>query len=492
MKNTKKNKKATAAKNKTSQNKTLDINDSYKIADLFFKQSRVLYKHHFDSYDKFIDDDIRSLLTNGNNIFFVQLTKDKTYTYKFEYSDISLSPPIISATDEIMYPQDARDNNLTYASNLIATIKQIQEITDINTGKIIRKQVGNPEYRYPIATIPIMVRSKYCSLNFKGNIDKRECIYDPGGYFIINGSEKAVMSIERMAYNKAFVFVKKDQRRKLYRVMVVSKLYGYNKMNQIITIYLKKNKLLTIKVPILNEIPVFILFRALGIESDKDIVNTIVYDENDTEMMNLVRISLENSVTENSKMKIVTREEALLYLLNKMRLLKRYSETDPKDKKLQKKMDLEEQLQTKFLPHIDNDVFHKAYYLGYMINRLLNCFLGRIDPDERDSYLNKRVDTPGELLFELFRQHYKKMLNSCRKFFGKRNNDNENPRPIINQIKPSIIESGLNNALLSGNWGNRKGVAQVLQRLSYPKTIATLRRVNAPTVDASTNKLIKK
>ena len=82
------------------------------------------------------------------------------------------------------------------------------------------------------------------------------------------------------------------------------------------------------------------------------------------------------------------------------------------------------------------------------------------------------------------------MLNECNKFFKKRNSDDTKPQNIINQIKPNIIEQGLKTSLLTGAWsGKRKGVAQMLQRLTYMQTLSSLRRVNSPTVDASSNKL---
>ncbi len=172
-----------------------------------------------------------------------------------------------------------------------------------------------------------------------------------------------------------------------------------------------------------------------------------------------------------------------------MKHIKKYSETDKEIRMQEKRLHLMSLLRDNFLPHISGNLIDKAYYLGYMMNRLLQCYLGRIPIDDRDSYINKRVDLPGNLLFDLFKQYYKKMLNECNKFFSKRNNDDVNPINIINQIKPNVIEQGLKASLLTGAWGKKKGVAQMLQRLSYLQPLSSLRRVNSPTVDASTNKL---
>jgi DNA-directed RNA polymerase beta subunit len=468
--------------------KELTTEEIYKVVDLYFKQKNIMYTHLYNSFDKFFDEDIKLLLKNGSSVFFEKISKDKVYRYKFVYSDIAIKPPVLDSEYEIMFPSHARTRSMTYSAKLVATVTQVQEIIDITTDKVTTKVIGLKETEYPIANIPLMVRSKYCSLNLKKGHDKSECEYDPGGYFIVNGSEKVVMALERMIDNKPLVFIKKDSSSIVHTVQVNSKNYITDQM-QIVTIRIKKDNSIIIRVPILSEVPVFIVLRALGIESDKDIINFIVYDKYDTDMLNIMRMALENSKPEDSTKKILTQEDALNYLVNKMRVIKKYNETDKDIKAYEKKMHLKALLKDSFLPHVEGNPTSKAYYLGYMINRLLQCYLGRIPSDDRDSFINKRVDLPGTLVFELFKQYYKKMLNECSKFFRKRNTSDEAPINIINQIKPNIIEQGLKTALLTGAWGKRKGVAQMLQRLSYLQTLSSLRRLNSPTVDASTNKL---
>lgn len=471
-----------------SMDRILDNNYIFKLTDLYFKQKNIMYTHLYNSFDKFLDHDVKNMLTEGDNIFFEKYTNDKIYRYRFKFDNISIKPPILDNEDDIMYPMHARTRNLTYAVNLVATITQHQDVVDISSGDTVTRQIGTPEYEYPIATIPVMVRSKYCSLNIKKG-DKSECSYDPGGYFIVNGSEKVVMTLERMCDNKPFVSVKKDSSNLIYTVQTNSKSQSQVDMTQITTVRMGKDGKMLLRVPILNEVPVVTVIRALGVETDRDIVNMIVYDETDTEMINLVRLSLEELTFDNSKQLVNSKESAYMYLINKLRVTKRYSDVDKDVRIKEKKIHLDNLLTNNFLPHVTGGMYCKAYYLGYMINRLLNCYLGRIPKDDRDSYINKRLDLPGTLLFDLFKQHYKKMLNECSRFFKKRNNNDENPLVVINQIKPNVIEQGLKRSLLSGMWGKKKGVAQILQRTTYMNAISSLRRVNSPTVDASTNKL---
>jgi len=466
----------------------LDINDIFKFMDLYYNRTGIMYTHQYNSFNKLFDEDIKNFLEKSDNTFFEKITKDKIIKYKFEYSNIAIRPPMLPNEDELMFPSDARNRNITYNAKLIATVTQVQEITDITTDIVEKKIIGKPENEFPIAYIPVMLRSKYCSLNIKKGYDVSECEYDPGGYFIIYGSEKVVIPQERMVENKPLVFLKKDSGTESYVVQVNSKSHRNNRLLQVIAIKMKKDNTMTIKVPIINEIPVVILLRALGIESDKDIIDYIVYNEKDLDMINVIRASLEGSINEKG-IKIQTQQEALEYLLTKMRVIKKYSESDKVVKQQQRLLHLRTLLENNFLPHIEGGLLYKAYYIGYMINRLLKCYLGRIPPDDRDSYVNKRIDLIGNLMEELISQHYRKMLNECNKYFKKRNQNDENPLNVINQIKPTIIEQGLRISLMTGAWGRKKGVAQMLQRLSFKQMISFERRIDSPGGDASTSKL---
>jgi len=473
----------------SENNNKLDIETIFKFIDLYFKQKNIMYAHQYNSFDKLLDEDIPNFLNSNNSIIYENITRTKVYRYKFKFENIAIKPPFIKIDDEMMFPSHARTRNLTYASELVATITQIQEITDIATDTVVTKIVGDKEYEYPITTIPIMVRCKYCSLNLKKGFDKSECEYDPGGYFIVNGAEKVIMSMERIIDNRPLVFIKKDSSTVTYTVQVNSKSQKSDLL-QIINVKMKKDNVITVVVPILNEVPVFILMRALGVESDNDIMNLVVYDKGDIDMINIVRIALEKAKPDDVNTKITTREDAINYLIKKMRIMRTYNQVDKGAEHNEKKMNLMQMLKDNFLPHVEGgSLMDKAYYLGMMVNRLLQCFLGRIKVDDRDSFINKRIDLPGQLIMELFKQFFKKMMGECSKFFVKRNPSDENPLNIINQIKSNIIEGGIKTALLTGAWGKKKGVAQMLQRLTFLNTLSSLRRVNSPTADASTNKL---
>lgn len=472
----------------SSELNNLNIDDIFRFMELYFNRAGIMYSHLYNSMNKFLDEDVKVFLENGDHTFFEKIDKNKIYKYKFKYENVTITPPMMENGVEPMFPSDARNRSLVYGGRLMARVTQLQETIDIATDERKTRICGQPEENVPIANMPLMLRSAYCSLNLYKGYDKTECEYDPGGYFIVNGSEKVVIAQDRMCDNKPLVFIKKESGADIYTVQVNSKSHKPHGIAQAVMIRLKKDGILTIRVPIISEIPVLILFRALGVESDRDIINYIAYDDKDHDLVDALRISLEECKNEKG-IKIQTKEDAILYLMGKMRVIKKYSETDKNVKQQQKKLHLLNLLEFGFLPHVEGNTVQKAVYLGYMINRLLKCYIGRIPKDDRDSYINKRIDLPGTLIDELFRQFYRKMMNECTKFFKKRNPSDEDPIVVINQIKPNVIEQGLKTALLTGSWIRRKGVAQMLQRYTYLQTLSFLRRVDAPGGDASTSKL---
>ena len=468
---------------------SLTTDDIFNLADLYFYRKNYIFRHLYDSYNKFLEEDVRVFLEDTDHVFNEKMTYDTIYRRKFRFKNVRIVGPKLPNGLEPMFPSDARHRNLTYSVKIIADITQYQEKINIVTDRKTETITGVEEMGVPIASIPLMMRSKYCSLNqYKGN-DLNECDFNPGGYFIVNGSEKVVICQERMVENKPLVFLKKDSGIPSHIVQVNSRSYKSNGMMQVLNVKIKADGTMTIRVPILQEVNVFVLFRALGVLSDRDIINTIVPDENDNDMIDILRISLETCKNENHQT-IQTSEEAYDYLINKLRVIRKYTETNTEIKIMQKKMHLLHLLKTSFIPHIGEGFKEKAYYLAYMINKLLKVYLGRTKVDDRDSYVNKRVDLPGDLLMELFRQRFKIMMSDCKKFFDNRNDNDDRPLNIINQIKPNTIEQGIKASLLTGAWIRKKGVAQMLQCYSYLQILGFLRRIDSPAGDASSSKLV--
>jgi len=472
----------------------------FKLIDFYFA-SDPLYKFQHDSYDQFINDIVFPTLKESPNIISENVFQDKIYRHRLEFSEIALKPPVNEIDDELIFPEDARLKHLNYSGKLIANVKQMLDIIEAQTGAITTKLISEDK-EVPVARIPIMLRSRYCNTVLRPDIPNTECYFDPGCYFIVGSSgnigERVILTHERICENKSLVLTKRDpgyKRGKMFYIQITSKTPDILGMINVFTIRMNKNDSIVCLTRQFAEIPLFVLFRALGIISDNDIIKYCTYDDTDLDMINVLRYSLDDGlyakISDEAKPKeIRTQEDAINFLMARLKNNKKYSETDAVVREQQKKVHVMKILENELLPHVTGGLHNKACYLGYMINKLMLCYLGRIEEDDRDSYVNKRLWLPGVLLGQIFKSHYNKMLNNITKFFKKKNNDDNNPIKIINQIKPNIIEDGLKSALLTGTWTDRrKGVAQVLQRLSYLQTISYYRKIITPSPDASNNKI---
>ncbi len=465
-----------------------------KLVELYFEQPKILYAHLFNSYHQFVSEIIPYSLTQEQNYFHESVNKEKIYQHGFKCSNIRIKPSTFENDNEIKYPHDARKNELNYFASVIADVQQVVEIIDTITGNKVIKNIGELEKETPVANIPIMVKSRYCSTYIKQNY-ANECKYDPGGYFIVNGAEKVVISMEKVVDNKILVHGKKDpsnEDKMIYTCQILSKKNDWSDNLQILSLKNKKDGSLIVSTSSqLVDVPLFILMRALGVEDDQKIISYITYNLEDTEMLNLIRPSVANSVDEDGNI-IRTKEEAFEYLISRMKRNKRITQSEEDIAKIQKRMYLNKILQNDLLTHLGDDIPKKIVFLGLMTNRLLNVMLGRQEPDNRDALQNKRVEPPGILLGQLFRQNWKKMLSEIGKHFKKKNQSDETPINVINQIKPSIIEQGLKTALATGIWGinkTKKGVAQAFQRVSWIHTVSYLRRIVSPSMDETTQSI---
>lgn len=465
-----------------------------KLIDIYLSQPKVLYEHLFAGYHQFVGEIIPYSLIQESNYFYENIDKEIINLHGFKCSNIRIKPSTFDNDNEIKFPSDARKNHLNYFATVVADIYQFVEKVDTITGEKTIKTIGNIEKDIHVANIPIMVKSKYCSTHIKQNL-KSECKFDPGGYFIVNGAEKIVMSMEKMVDNKILVFSKKDSTYEnglIYIAQINSRRNDWSDNLQILTVKNKKDGGLTVTTSSqLVDVPIFVLMRALGIEEDQRIISYITYDLEDTKLLNLIRQSIVNSVDENGN-PIRTKEEAIEFLITKLKRNKRISITDENLAKIQKRMYLDKILRQDLLPHLGEDITKKILFIGLIANRLLNVMLGRQELDDRDALHNKRIEQPGILLGQLFRQNWKKLLNDIGKHFKKKNQSDETPINVINQIKPSIIEQALKTALATGIWGmnkTKKGVAQSLQRLSWVQGISYLRRILSPSMEDSSSKI---
>jgi DNA-directed RNA polymerase II subunit RPB2 len=462
---------------KKQENLTTD--DIFRLLDLYFRDGFKNLSFLHNSYDKFIED-VKIFLTRGEHIIFEIFTEEKKYTHFLTFSNVVIEPPILENGVEPMSPSYSRLNNKNYSGKIRFNVTQKLRITDITTDKEEISEIGKTEKGISI-NIPIMLRSSYCNMTNQHEIAKKETEYDPGGYFIIKGMDRIIISQDSMAPRQILVFEMKDNSKYSQVAQINSKpSRSGDKTMQAAKVFINKHGIITVKIPVIEEVNAIVFFKALDIITDGNIVAYSTYDYNDIDAVQIIRKTMEQCKDNNGNY-IKTKDEALNFLLSKIKITPRYIECEDKEK-LQKlkKIHLLNVLKIHFLPHVEGDLIFKGYHLGLMVNRIINVYLGRRDADDRDSYLNKRVDTPGDLLFELFYNYFNKTIKETQKIF-KNVEYIKNPINVINQIRFNNIDKGIILALSTGNWPRqRTGIAQIAPRLSYFQTISVLSRIDVP------------
>ncbi|KAI0989118.1 hypothetical protein GJ496_000338 [Pomphorhynchus laevis] len=454
-------------------------------------EEKGLVRQQLDSFDEFIQMSVQRVVEDTPEI---ELQAENHYSttlvgnpqkLSIKFDQIYLSKPTHwekDGTPTHLWPNEARLRNLTYSAPLYVDISESLE----RDGTVAHSRKHDKVF---VGKIPIMLRSSYCLLSGLLDADLtdlNECPLDPGGYFIVNGSEKVLIAQEKMATNTVYVFAVKDGKY-AYKAECRSMLENSSRPTSTLYVNLqarssssaKRNligqPIVAILPYIKQEIPIVIVFRALGFVSDRDILDHIIYDPNDTEMMEKLKPSLDEAdVIQDQNLALdfigsrglrpgVTREHRIKYA--------------------------RDILQKEVLPHVavgEYSESRKAYFLGYMVHRLLLASLGRREVDDRDHIGNKRLDLAGPLLSFLFRSLFRNLCKEIRMFAQSYLNRGKNFNLEI-AVKPTIITQGLRYSLATGNWGDQKkahqaraGVSQVLNRLTYVSTLSHLRRVNSP------------
>jgi len=425
---------------------------------------------------------------------------NREYEVHLEFNNPQFKKPTIFENNGAvlpMMPNDARLRNLTYASPLFVDINVTYvEIDNTNGGKQCIKKRLFPNVH--LGKIPVMVGSEYCLLKNQAHMNPArvgECAEDMGGYFIIQGGERVCISQERMSENRPFVFRNNRNISKEKEVIEVKSIGPDNdqvpKSNSVRMMYHPKNNqiiILRASLPRMKApIPLFILFRALGITSDRDMIDLILGTDGDSTFDTIINESIAEAAH------VQTQEQAIECMGT---YVKSWSSRGTRPQ-----MVVRDILAEELFPHIGSEdmAYEKACFLAHMTRKVLWVSCGRITNDDRDSYPNKRVDLPGFLLANLFRTHFSTMLvKDIKTYLAKEIHGGSwkatgNFEEILNisnihkVIKSTNLEVGLKTCLATGNFGSAKaggpsknGVSQVLNRLNYISGLSHLRRISTP------------
>jgi DNA-directed RNA polymerase II subunit RPB2 len=488
------------------------IEEPWTIIGSYFKDLHLerLVRHQLESYNNFVGYQIIKTIEMFNPIH-IKSENDfdaKSGKYSLEmfitFENFHIYRPQIHENNgaiKLMFPQEARLRNFTYASGMTIDINIKYLIrTGNNLENIVTLYKTLPKIH--IGKLPIMLKSNICVLNQYKYVDSQhtgECKYDTGGYFIINGSEKTVLGQERAAENRVYVFnISKNDTKYTWKAEIKSvpdfKCISPKQINMMIS---SKNNgfgyAISIQIPRVKQpIPLFIVFRALGVISDKEICEYILLNiklDKYKQMLN----NLQASIIEANK--YMTYEDSLKFITSHVSFTP--INMDKETGALKKRQFTLDVLQNDLFPHCQT-LQQKLYFLGYTANKLMQASFDWIKADDRDSYINKRIDLTGTSLNNLFRNYFNKLVKDMEKQIIKEINNGswrstEDYLNIVNQtniykiVKSNTIENGFKRALSTGDFGikhnnsNKVGVAQVLNRLTYVATISHLRRVSTPT-----------
>lgn len=459
----------------------------WEIVYNYFRNTKnYLTNHHLDSFNNFIEEKIPQTFQQYNPQYiykeFSKELNDYKYTTKIYYGgkkgdEIFISKPVAFKEDKIsqLYPNEARLRNLSYASSIFCNV--YIEYT-IKTSNDEDPEVFTKSFeKVNIGKIPIMLQSHLCvTYGTTPELLKQmgECPYDQGGYFIIEGAEKVIVSHERKAENKLYIVKSSDG---MYSYSAQIKSVPNDSFKYARTTAININETtdkITIRLPMIHaQIPLFVMFRLLGIRSDKEIIEHILYELDSKKaklFMEHLRPSLEDSVYVKDQITAIKYLTQLTQGTTTSHLL--------------------DNISTDLFPHVGENFTHKAFYLGYVVNKLLEVKLGIRDPTDRDSFEFKRVDLSGFLLANLFRESFKQLQRDIRIAidseyrFNSSEYQNSKFANIVNTanfnkvFNYNVITDAFTKSFKIGTILNKKGLIQSMNRLSWPGTMSHLRRIN--------------
>ncbi|MBB5253184.1 DNA-directed RNA polymerase subunit B [Sulfurisphaera ohwakuensis] len=427
---------------------SLTVDERWEIVKSFFKL-RGLVRQHLDSFNDFLRNKLQQIIDEQGEII------TEIPGLKIKLGKIRYDRPGIRETDKgppkELTPLEARLRNLTYAVPLYLTMIPIENNIE---GEPIEVYIGD---------LPIMLKSiadPTSNMTYDELIKIGEDPKDPGGYFIVNGTEKVIVAQEDLATNRVLVDYGKSGSNITHVAKITSAAAGYRV--QVVIERLKDSSIQVSFATVPGKIPFVIMMRALGFTTDKDIVYAVSLDP---EIQNELLPSLEQASS------ITTVEDALDFIGNRIAI----------GQKRENRIQRAEQIIDKyFLPHIGTspeDRKKKGYYLAAAVNKLLELYLGRRQPDDKDHYANKRVRLAGDLFTSLFRVAFKAFVKDLvyqlekAKVRGRR-------LSLTALVRADIITERVRHALATGNWvGGRTGVSQLLDRTNWLSMLSHLRRV---------------
>ena len=427
------------------------------------KSFRTLFEAHFrrksfsisdiNSYNHFVEHGIQQIITELEDIEPAIIPEDVD-ELKILFSNVRVLKPKITEADgseRQIYPMEARLRNITYAATILVEVS-----THING-------VQRESFTTVLCQLPVMLKSKICYLYGKSDeelIGLWEDPRDPGGYFVINGTERVLIDVEDLAPNKMFI-----EEPSIGTSRFVGKLFSQKGTYRIPhQIECPRSGIYELSFTRVRKIPFVVVIKALGLMKDEEITHFVSSKkEYDSVLVNLYNFA-----------DIKTQDDALDSIAKKLK------STKPREIRIQR---MQETMDKYLLPHLGvnpEDRLYKAYNLCKLWYTFIRAQNGEIRLDDKDHYMNKRLKMSGELLEELFRTNLRSLIKDLLYNFQRVVKRGKFPS-IKAIIRDKLLTNNIYSAMATGNWvGGRKGVSQRLQRTNHLDAVSHVQRVVSP------------
>jgi len=421
--------------------------DRRVLARAYFTHDR-LVRHQIDSFNRFLDEGLQRVIDEHK---IIELDIPDTY---IKLGKVWVGKPMVKEADGTrrkLFPAEARLRNLTYAAPIYLEAQIVDE------GRELEEEVVE------IGMLPIMLKSKACNLNEVDDVTKvGEDPLDPGGYFIINGSERALVTLEDLAPNKILLEKEEKYGEEIEVAKCFSQRAGYRAL---VVVERTKDNILEVTFPQLPKpVQFVVLMKALGVETDQEIIEMV---STNPEIMKFMLENVEVAEVE-------TQEEAIEYIG------RRVAPGQSREYRIQRANQVLDQY---FLPHLGVEPEArraKAFFLARMAEMVFELHLGLRKEDDKDHYANKRLKLAGDLIEEIFRVAFLRLIKDI-KYQLERAKARGRPLKMSTAVRSDVLTDRIMHPMATGNWvGGRTGVSQLIDRHNYMSVLSHLRRVVSP------------
>ncbi|XP_016515970.1 DNA-directed RNA polymerase III subunit 2-like [Nicotiana tabacum] len=437
--------------------------DKYQLVPEFLKV-RGLVKQHLDSFNYFVKTEIKKIVHANKEIR--SILDPNIY---LKYNDVHIGEPsiMVDGVTEKLNPQKCRLCDITYAAPIYVDI----EYTTGSHGQISVQTKKN----VTIGRMPVMLRSCCCVLYGKDEEELAklgECPLDPGGYFVIKGTEKVILIQEQLSKNRIIIDTDKKG------CVQASVTSSTEKTKSKTIVKMEKEKVYLELNMFKTKVPIMIVMKAMGMESDQEVVQMIGRDPRFSAL-------LLPSIEECADLKVYTQQQALEFLESD-KMLKMFSYSAGPVEKGARALSILRDIFLANVPVHKHNFRKKCIYVAVMMRRMMEAILNKDAMDDKDYVGNKRLELSGQLLSLLFEDLFKTMNDEARKTV-----DALLARPsrssrldISPYIAKDSITVGMERTLSTGNWDvkrfrmHRKGMTQVVARLSYIGSLGHMTKIS--------------